>query len=315
MSRQSYALALLLVLSACDNADSEEADCDGHPGGCRCYYDALANGCPSAIPQGGIMALCSCEYRDNTWLRVLTSFLRFFGSRSPEERVALISATVTDRGGGVLFVDVGTKDKLECSEMHTGAWPGTLAQLDFDEIGKMANSIFFPQVQQTLMDICAPGRLLMGVLCLHAVLHKGDAVVASAYAEGMLGVLERIDSCIESNTPFPKLTGLYPYLKSWRQAQIPGAENPRAVSYSTAQKLAWWPTDMSAKEPGAPGMNLWPCTPMRDALCFPPGAEYKHESCEYCCDPAHGSHGASICFDAQWSFARCCQTPGDRGYY
>lgn len=261
-----------------------------------------------------MMALCSCDYRDNTWLRVFTGFLRFF-SAGPEERTVLIGATVQEKGSDVFSVDVGSKERLECSEQHATVWPGTLAVLDFDEVGKMVNNIMWPQVQQALMDTCATGRLLMGVVCLHVVLHKGDAVAASHYAESMAGVLERIVGCVESNTPFPKLTGLYEYLRSWQQAQVPGSENPRAISSATARRLAWWPKDLRAKEPGHAGVNLWPCAPMRDWLCFAPGAQYQHESCEYCCDPAHGSQGAAVCFDAQWTFARCCTTPSDRGYF
>lgn len=186
--------------------------------------------------------------------------------------------------------------------------------LDFDEVGKMVSSIF-PQVQQTLMDICAPGRLLMGVLCLHVMLHQGDALAASAYAEGMAGIMERLETCIESNTPFPRLIGLHAYLQGWRQAQIPAAEDPRAVTPATAQRLAWWPKDLRAKQPGEAGVNLWTCAPMRDWLCWAPGAEYQHESCENCCDPAHGPQGLAVCFDAEWTFGRCCQTPGDRGFF
>lgn len=291
-----------------------EIDCSGHPGGCRCYYDALADGCASAVPQGGILALCGCDYRDNSWLRVFTGFYRFFGS-SFLERSGIVGTIVEEKGQGVLSMEVGLKDKLECSHQHAAVWPGTVAMLDFDEVGKMVNSIFFGQVQQVLMDICAPGRLLLGVLCLHALLHKGDALAASAYAQAMIGILERIDSCIEGNTPYPKLIGLYRYLQSWNQVQIPGTENPQAVSLTTIQRLSWWPEGLRAKEPGQPGMNLWPCVPMRDILCWAPGSEYNYESCDYCCDPAHGPQGAAMCFDAQFSFERCCRTPDDRGFF
>lgn len=293
----------------------EEA-CESHPGGCRCYYDAMADGCPGAIPQGGMLALCSCDYRSNSWLRVFTHFLRFFEASDYVSRESMVKASVFRHDNGVLSAEVGHKERLQCSPGHTTAWPGTLSKLDFHEIGKMANSIFFPQVQQTLMDLCAPGRFLMGVLCLHASLHFGDAVTASAYAESMLELYERIGSCLEGNTPFPKqLDQLYPYLKGWRQAQFPSNEDPSAISAATVQRLAWWPKDLHAKEPGAPGMNLWPCVPMKDPHCFPPGAEYQQQSCEFCCDPVHGSQGAPGCFDAIWTFGRCCQTPGDRGYY
>eukprot|EP00933_Yihiella_yeosuensis_P037232 TRINITY_DN31108_c0_g1_i1.p1 TRINITY_DN31108_c0_g1~~TRINITY_DN31108_c0_g1_i1.p1 ORF type:complete len:345 (+),score=47.34 TRINITY_DN31108_c0_g1_i1:47-1036(+) len=315
--RVSSTIVLALALSLYRVAGDEEAkDCNNHPGGCRCYYDALADGCPSALPQGGMLALCSCDYRGNDMLRVFTSFYRFFGAASSwEDRLALVSAMVHDEGHGIYSLDAGHKDRLKCSESHAGAWPGTELMLDFNEVGKMANSIFFPQVQQTLMDICAPGRLLMGVQCLHVMLHKGDALAASRYAEAMTSLMDRIDSCIEGNTPWPKLHELHTYLFGWRSAQIPGSEDPRQISQATVRRLSWWPLDLTPKVPGQPGMNLWPCVPMRDWLCFPPGAAYSHESCEYCCDPVHGPKGAPECFDSQFSFERCCQTPGDRGYY
>ncbi|CAE8603764.1 unnamed protein product, partial [Polarella glacialis] len=122
----------------------DEVDCSDHPGGCRCYYDALADGCASAIPQGGQIALCSCDYRDNNWLRVHTAFLRFFKG-GLADRAGLLAATVQDKGNGLYSVDVGHKDRLECSASHTRSWPGTGAVLDFDEIGKMVNAIFFGQ--------------------------------------------------------------------------------------------------------------------------------------------------------------------------
>merc|ERR1719468_266008 len=123
----------------------------------------------------------------------------------------------------------------------------------------------------------------------------------------MAGVLERIDGCIESNTPFPNLHGLAAYLKSWETAQVSAIENPRAVSAETLRRLSWWPAEaLETKAPGAPGVNLWPCVPMRDWLCWAPGAQYQHESCDFCCDPKHGSQG---CKQRTRSFARCCQTP------
>eukprot|EP00929_Paragymnodinium_shiwhaense_P059581 TRINITY_DN29835_c0_g1_i2.p2 TRINITY_DN29835_c0_g1~~TRINITY_DN29835_c0_g1_i2.p2 ORF type:complete len:204 (-),score=28.52 TRINITY_DN29835_c0_g1_i2:652-1263(-) len=65
-------------------------DCEKHPGGCRCYYDALADGCPGSIGRDGSLALCTCDYRDNTWLNVLTNFLWAF-RQEPEQRHLLAS--------------------------------------------------------------------------------------------------------------------------------------------------------------------------------------------------------------------------------
>ncbi|CAE8677724.1 unnamed protein product, partial [Polarella glacialis] len=138
---------------------------------------------------------------------------------------------------------------------------------------------------------------------------------ASAYASQLLQIWPMIDGCVEGHTPwsFPGLAG---YLKTWKEAPQLPAEGT-ALSAEAAASLSWWPTPgtLRGKRPEESEAHYWPCAPLRDRSCFPSGSGNVYASCETCCDPGKGPTGDPACFVGEYTFARCCQTPGGSGRF
>jgi len=292
----------------------DEADCESHPGGCRCYYDALADGCPSSLGHDSQVAMCSCGYEDNTWLHVLTNFVWAFRQGELERHLLAEKFAVRLEAGGVLSLDVGYTERVQCGEPLAQAYPGTNFEVDEEEIHKFARNMFWPEVRQKLNDLCLPGRAALQLLCLHAELGLRNGHAAAAYARQLARIFPLIEGCVEKRTPWP-LPGLAGYLRLWKSAELPPAG--AALSAEAAKGLSWWPEPgaMRGKLPEESEGHYWPCVPLMDRSCFPAGTDNLHTSCEHCCDPAKGPTGEAACFGGEWTFARCCRTPGGRGRF
>lgn len=313
MARSSFALALLLaaVLPSCGE---EEANCEAHPGGCRCYYDALADGCPSAIGQDAQVAMCSCDYVDNMWLHVLSNFIWAFRAR-PEERLAMGQKfAVRFEQGGTLSMDVGYGERVQCGTHVAQAYPGTMFEASVDELHSFARNILWPEVRQKLHDICVPGRIALQLLCLHAELGVRDGPAAHAYAQQLLQLFPLIEGCVQKLTPWP-FPGLAEYLQSWKANTMLADASP--IDSADVPRLSWWPDRslMRGKTPEESDGHYWPCVPLQDESCFPARTDSLHSSCENCCDPGKGPTGDSACFVGEWTFSRCCRTPGGSGRF
>merc|ERR1711865_99941 len=96
----------------------------------------------------------------------------------------------------------------------------------------------------------------------------------------------------------------------WRNVNPP-------VDVVDVAKLAWWPDValMRGKLPHDSDSHYWPCVEMADPSCFPGGADNAFTSCAQCCDPGVGPTGNAACFVGDWTFDRCCKTPGGSGRF
>jgi len=294
--------------------DMDDEICRDRPGGCPCFYDALRMGCPSSLGHDSKMMLCGCTYDDNTWLNVLTKFRSAFKT-APQDRHMLTSyLDVRMEPDGTMSLDAGYTQRLQCGAPLTQVYPGSKMELDIQQLYQLAGNILYPEVHNEMNRLCVPGRLALGLLCLHAELGRGDGQAAKLYAKQMKRLWEIVGDCAESRTPFP-FPGLGEYLTMWKKSEVP---NDRPLSKEEGLALSWFPeaSGKSFPEPDPQNANhYWPCAPLKDPQCFPAGEGNLYVSCAHCCDPAKGPTGDPACFDGFFTFARCCRTPGDSGRF
>lgn len=277
-----------------------------HPGGPRCYYDALALGCPTSISSDGHKFLCTCDYRDNNWFHVLGHFNSIFSVGEGERSSMATRLKARPEAGGTLSLDVGLPERLQCGAQLAVVYPATKAVVDIPELYSLLGSFIWPEVRQTLMNICVPGRIALQLICQHALLHGlKDFEGAKAYADKAWELWEMVDKCVDHQTPWP-FPGLGGFLQHWRAA---GEGLPEVST------MAWYPDPalMRAKYPEESEQHYWPCVPLQDPVCFPAGSDSDYTSCSSCCDPGAGPHGNGACFVGEWTFARCCRTPPESG--
>ncbi|CAE8640286.1 unnamed protein product, partial [Polarella glacialis] len=147
-------------------------DCKDHPGGCRCYYDALALGCPSSLGHDAKLFLCRCDYADNTWLNVLTNFIWAFNTQPDARHLFAQKFDVRIEADGLLSMDVGYTDRIQCGASLAAVYPGTNFEVDVQELYQLANNLFQPQVWNKMAEVCVPGRAALQLLCMHAELGR-----------------------------------------------------------------------------------------------------------------------------------------------
>eukprot|EP00929_Paragymnodinium_shiwhaense_P081837 TRINITY_DN42917_c0_g1_i1.p1 TRINITY_DN42917_c0_g1~~TRINITY_DN42917_c0_g1_i1.p1 ORF type:complete len:552 (+),score=108.58 TRINITY_DN42917_c0_g1_i1:69-1724(+) len=282
----------------------------------RCYYDAMGDGCPHSLGYDSKLIMCSCGYDDNTWFSVLGSFLWAFKQDASQRQGIAAKFGARLEGEGVISMDVGYTERLQCSEQLAQVWPGTNLQLDTEELMRLAQNLFYPQVRQKLQDLCVPGRVALQLLCLHAHLHgPRDYRTTGAYAQAIASVYPMIEGCVQEKTAFP-FPGLGEYVKTLVNAEVSRAGGP-SLTAEEAYNLAWWPgkSKLRGKRPEESEAHYWPCVPLQDKTCFPPGTPNLHMSCAHCCDPGRGPTGDAACFVGEFTFNRCCRTPGGAGRF
>lgn len=277
-----------------------------HPGGPRCYYDALAHGCPSSISIDGRALLCSCLYEDNSWFHVWTKFVAAFATRSIDRSTLAQFFDARIESDGIVTLEVGLRERLQCGAVVSNAYPGTNSEVHTEELYRMLGSFIYPEVRNKFFEICLPGRLALQLICQHVFIHgMKDLNAAKLYAVKANEVFSMVDSCVEDQTPWT-FPGMKNFLRAWQKDDLP----PRS-------KLAWYPDPsfMRAKTPAeAAERNYAPCLPI-DPHCFPSGSQSDFSSCETCCNPHFGPQGNAQCFGGQFTFARCCRTPGNSGRF
>jgi len=259
------------------------------------------------------MMLCSCTYDDNTWFNVLSNYIWAFRT-APQDRHLLTSKLdVRLELDGTLSMDVGLTQRLQCGAALTKVYPGSKFEIDIQQLYQLASNLFYPEVHNEMRRLCVPGRVALQLLCLHAELGRGDGQAAKLYAKEMNRLWEMVNSCAETKTPFP-FPGLTEYLAAWKVATVP---SDRPLAKEEAQALAWFPDagQLRGKQPEESENHFWPCAPLQDRQCFPPGESNMYTSCSHCCDPAKGPTGDPACFDGFFTFARCCRTPGNSGRF
>jgi len=299
------------------HAEEGGVDCESHPGGCRCYYDALADGCPQSIGQDGQVAMCSCEYNDNTWLHVLTHFLSAFRASEQERATMASQLSVRLESGGLLSMEVGYSQdgrpkRVGCGEPLANVHPGTNFEADPEEVDKFARNLFWPQVREKLNELCLPGRVALGLLCLHAEIGRRNARAVRGYAAQLVKMAPKVVGCADRSTPWP-FPGLTSYLQVLKNLDLPDG----SLDYVRGKEISWWPDPgkMRGKRPDESDSHYWPCVPLQDRECFPTGIPFLQQSCEHCCDPGQGPRGDESCFDSVFTFKRCCRTPNDQGFF
>jgi len=290
-----------------------EEDCESKPGGCRCYYDALADNCPQSLGQDSQVMLCGCIYSDNTWLTVLSNFIAAFRGGAADRASLGSRFSVKLEGNGILSMDVGYTSRVQCGAALAQVYPGTSFEVSVEELHQFARNIFSGEVRQKLLDVCMPGRIALQLLCLHASLAVHDGAGAQAYAAQIANLFPLVEGCVQQQTPF-SFPGLGEYLRAWRGVQLPAGG---ALDSGRVAELTWWPEPglMRGKMPEESEVHYFPCVPLQDKACFPAGADNLFTSCENCCDPAKGPTGDASCFGGEWTFARCCRTPGGSGRF
>lgn len=249
--------------------------------------------------------MCTCDYRDNNWFHVLEHYLTIFRGREGIRNSLAEHLKARTEPGGVVSLDVGLPERLKCSKEHAAVYPGTNSLADIPELYSLLGSILWPQVRQTLMNICVPVRIALQLICQHAMLHVKDMEAAKAYALKAWTLYELVDKCVDDQTPFP-FPGVGPFLKRWIGKELPDVS-----------ERGWYPEPdaLRAKWPHESEQHYWPCVPLKDPLCFPNGNEYEIQSCSTCCDPGKGPTGDASCFVGPWTFNRCCNTPNDQGKF
>ena len=265
-----------------------------------------------SLGHDGSLAMCSCDYADNTWLNVLSNFIWAFQQSDPYSLSTRFKLEMEENG--ILSLDVGYTTRIQCGAPVAAVYPGTLFAIDVEELHKFARNLFWPQVRQKLNEVCVPGRVALQLLCLHAELARRNSHGAEAYAYQLRQLYPLIQGCVQGTTPWP-LPGLDSYLEKWVDPQLPPhrvALNPEQV-----QRLSWNPDKrlMRGKLPHESDGHYFPCVPLMDPACFPPGTPNLHMSCEHCCDPGRGPQGEAACFVGEWSFTRCCRTPNNQGRF
>jgi len=215
---------------------------------------------------------------------------------------------------GILSMDVGLPQRLQCGAPMATAYPGTNFEVDVQELYQFAGNLLLPQVHNKMNELCVPGRIALQLLCIHAELGRHDGQSAGAYAKQLKRVWPMVESCVERDTPWP-FPGLSEYVGMWKTADLP-ADGSMLTSQQVVA-LSWWPAPetLRGKLPEESQAHYWPCAPLQDRLCFPPGVDNLYMSCEHCCDPGKGATGEAACFAGEFTFARCCRTPGGSGRF
>eukprot|EP00927_Polykrikos_kofoidii_P004966 TRINITY_DN11970_c0_g1_i1.p1 TRINITY_DN11970_c0_g1~~TRINITY_DN11970_c0_g1_i1.p1 ORF type:complete len:516 (-),score=48.92 TRINITY_DN11970_c0_g1_i1:181-1728(-) len=285
----------------------------------RCYYDAMAIGCPQSLGYDAKQMLCSCDYGDNSWFHVMGSFIQVFGNGHDEAKRSASMQRFKSRleaDGLTVTLDVGMPQRLECAEELAGVYPGTKLMLDTKELQNLAANFIQPQVRGVLLNHCVPGRIALQLLCLHAELYGPKRLrVVAAYAKALDDLFPSIEPCVERSTPWP-FADLGSYVQRLGRARIETLSSG-ILTHDDAGLLSWWPREGSvrAKRPEESGEHYWPCVPLQDPGCFPAGTDSLHMSCSHCCDPGHGPQGDAACFVGGFTFGRCCRTPGNQGRF
>jgi len=282
-----------------------------HPGGPRCFYDALAFGCPTSITSDGKRLLCSCDYFDNSWLSVLSKFIEAFRTDESQRTTLATRFNAIPEAEGIISLDVGLPLRLQCGAPLAGIYPGSNFEIDVDEIYRLLGSFIYPEVRQKLTELCLPGRIALQLICQHVFIHgMKDYAAAKSYVAKMTELLVMVGSCVDDQTPWP-FPGLKKFLRPWQKVL-------EKEEFPDASKMAWYPDPrkMRAKTSEESSSNYFPCVPLKDPGCFPSGERSEYTSCETCCDPAAGPQGNANCWGGGFTFARCCNTPdgGDRYY-
>jgi len=288
------------------SAEEHPPEALSHPGGPRCYYDALANGCPSSISADGHKFLCTCDYDDNNWFHVLGHYLNIFKSGENERGMLAQTLQARPEAGGGVSLDVGLPQRLECSAEHAKLWPASNHIFDTDELYRFLGSIIYPDVRQKLQQVCVPGKMALQLICQHALLHgMKNFEGAKAYALAAHQSWQMVSKCVDKQTPFP-FPKLGEFLQAWSGEGLPDQA-----------AMAWYPDPnrMRGKRPEESDQHWWQCTPLKDPQCFPSGSGNLYTSCSTCCDPGKGPMGDASCFVGEWTFARCCRTPNDSGRF
>lgn len=280
--------------------EEPEDPAENHPGGPRCFYDALAHGCPSSISSDGRALLCSCDYFDNAWLGVLGKFNIAFRTGAYDRTSIASRFDARLEANGIVSMDVGLPVRLQCGAALTGVYPGSNFEANVEELYRFLGSFIYPDVRAKLTEICLPGRIALQLICQHVFIHGfKDFLAAKAYAVKMKELLTMVDTCLDDQTPW-SFPGLKKFLRPWLKDELPHPS-----------QMAWYPDPalMQAKTPDQTPNHYFPCVPLKDPECFPSGSNSEGTSCMVCCDPGAGPQGNAACFDGVFSFSRCCQTP------
>lgn len=302
------AVGLLQGSAAQDDVFAPQPDASNIlPSAVACHYDPLMVGCPQSLGVDARRMLCSCEYQSNDWFHVMTRFVRAFRT-GPEERAAAAQGwdvKLSNGINGALSLDVGLSTRITCGAEVVDGYPGTTTAVDAMHLYELAGNFIYPQVRNALNELCLPGRLALQTICLHAELFRQNIPGAKAYADKMEVIYSMVKDCVHTDSPWP-FPGLESYLLMWSRFEAGQA----------SQALHWWPgASMRSRLPTESSEHYWPCAELQDPACFPPGSDNLHTSCANCCDPGKGPQGDPDCFIAEWSFSRCCRTPGRSGRF
>mmetsp|Transcript_146703 Transcript_146703/g.270773 ORF Transcript_146703/g.270773 Transcript_146703/m.270773 type:complete len:313 (+) Transcript_146703:42-980(+) len=283
---------------------------------------------PQARPlEPDVLTVCACEFGDNLWLRLISELLQFapggfakhvFDSKTrewldtvpckPWPLPPLNHAVAHATGQGVYFTDY-----------RYGA------VTHFLDASLRQDTDYVPHSGLAMRAACLPGRAFLRLLCAHQallptagepdwdsfgehinhlqeLLHdaagKGKAKdLGSVRPQGKEGA-ER--GCAARWPWAPIFSGDRLHnMSEYVQGLLSGAVelNMHALAYNEPFLLA-------PKEHAKINPYLQPCVPLVTE-CFSKDAPV---SCEKCCNPAHpGGKGIEDCFDAVWTFERCCR--------
>lgn len=281
-----------------------------------------------------IFSVCACDFGDNFWLHLIAGLLNNapngFHSHAPDSKLHKWLASVQCNPWPIEPIDTVVSNAVGGSPYWDDYRFGK--RYHFTDMWIREDFEYNPRIGLATRAACFPGRILLSLICAHQALlpaTQGKEVRWSVFAEHLQRIQELLPTAVGRETSVDlghlrdsdEESGCAPVwpwapifagrrlhrLKGYVDRLMAGGINPSMPWLASYPE----PFKMSPAEHGRINPYLQACVPMSE--CWPFGYRARltdQEQCEYCCNPAHGGSGDPSCFDATYTFQRCCTPPG-----
>jgi len=242
-------------------------------------------------------SLCQCEYNRNEWLHISTSAR------------AVLNAMDLSQVKQVL-------ESLPCPHHTSGGYFHAREKYAFASTPEMVAYAWMPEYRATLADTCVVGHLVLMLLCSQRFLlaaGNGDQAALQSFFVHMQGIASILQLGTGDGMHEKENAHILDVTRCLRSSVFP-VDGTRLRAYATQWLGEAFTSPRAAYAGGNPDVagsipfKERPCVPLANLQCFPRTASFASESCTHCCGAL--SHDAS-CFDAVWTFERCCQRDFD----
>mmetsp|Transcript_41161 Transcript_41161/g.94683 ORF Transcript_41161/g.94683 Transcript_41161/m.94683 type:complete len:524 (+) Transcript_41161:61-1632(+) len=230
---------------------------------------------------------CACDLTNNAWLHHMSDVF---------EHIKDLPARLQDSGSPTTKWVLAQSCAEDASVFPNSDLPVDLAGL------LQQGAVTHGDRHVAPKDVCLPGQVAMATVCVQRWIVGGSVVGVESWVQKMAEMLSLVSDCMDEKSILPlSLVDFQNYLSVFQRA-VPLPEDPRFVQELAFPAIAKQKLTRSLSAPAEAQ-----CMPLKGRECFPSGTGNALESCMHCCNPAHGPTGDPRCWDATFSFERCCQ--------